>query len=156
MPNIGELLGDHRLKTAGIARERHLDSGEIVIQEGSDDRVVYLIQRGYVRVTERVELEDRRHIQPGICDLGANEVFGELSLFDPGPRLATVMTLKPCDLLVFDARALAGYFDQHPDFGYQVLKELFRVLSSRLRQTDRRVGALFAWGLKAHGIDKHL
>ena len=38
----------------------------------------------------------------------------------------------------------------------QVLKELFRVISSRLRQTDRRVGALFAWGLKVHGIDKHL
>ena len=47
---------------------------------------MYLIQRGCVRVTERVELEDRRHIQPGICDLGANEVFGELSLFDPGPQ----------------------------------------------------------------------
>ena len=31
-----------------------------------------------------------------------------------------------------------------------MLKQLFSVLCSRLRQADRRLGSLFAWGLKAH------
>jgi len=57
---------------------------------------------------------------------------------------------------VFQAQALAGYFDDHPELGYVVLKWLFSVLSGRLRQADRRFGSLFAWGLKAHGIDSHL
>ena len=63
---------------------------------------------------------------------------------------------EPCELLVFDAEALSRYFETHPERGYVVLKDLFGVLNRRLRQADRRVGSLFAWGLKAHGIDRHL
>ena len=56
----------------------------------------------------------------------------------------------------FDAVALADYLYAHPAFGYSLLKELFPILGDRLRQTDRRIGSLFAWGLKAHGITNHL
>ena len=82
--------------------------------------------------------------------------IGELSLFEAGPRLASVVAVQPCELLHFDAVALAGYLDAHPAFGYRLLKELFRILGDRLRQTDRRLGSLFAWGLKAHDIARHL
>ncbi len=156
MSDIHSILSDARLVESGIAERRHYDGGQTIIEKGSEERGVYLIERGCVRVLERIELEDRRHIQPGICDLGEQEVFGELSLFDSGPRLATVVSVEPCDLLVYQAEALADYLDHHPEFGYVVLKELFNILTCRLRQTDRRLGSLFAWGLKAHGIDRHL
>lgn len=156
MSNIHTLLRDERFIDAGIAEKRDYACGDAIIQKGSEDRGVYLIESGCVRVFERIELEDRRHIQPGICDLGAGDVFGELSLFESGPRLASVVAVEPCVLLEFDAIALADYLDHHPDFGYPLLKELFKILSCRLRQTDRRLGSLFAWGLKAHGIDRHL
>lgn len=156
MSNVKNILCDPKLLEAGIVENRHYDSGEPIIVEGADDRSVYLVQSGTVRVTGRIELEDHRHIQPGLCDLGAGDVFGELSLFESGPRSASVVAVEACDLLVFDALALGDYFDRHPELGYLVLKELFTVVTSRLRQTDRRLGSLFAWGLKAHGIDQHL
>lgn len=156
MSNIHNILCDPRFIDAGIAERVQFDSGESVISEGSQERAVYVIESGCVRVLERIELEDRRHIQPGICDLSAGEVFGELGLFEAGPRLASVVTVEPCVMLQFDAVALAQYLDSHPEFGYRVLKELFNILTCRLRKTDRRVGSLFAWGLKAHGIDRHL
>lgn len=156
MMNTRQILRDPQLVTEGIAQHRHFVSGETIIVEGSDDRCVYLIEQGTARVSERIELEGSRHIQPGLCDLGAGEIFGELSLFEAGPRSASVVAIEPCELLVFDAAALAAYFDRHPELGYQVLKELFNVLNQRLRQADRRLGSLFAWGLKAHGIDRHL
>lgn len=156
MSGIQSILRDPRFVDAGIAENRSYASGEAIIAEGEEERGVYLIKSGAVRVMERIELEDRRHIRPGICDLGKDEIFGELSLFDAGPRLATVVAVEPCEVLEFDAVALADYLDRHPDFGYWVLKELFSILTCRLRQTDRRLGSLFAWGLKAHGIDRHL
>lgn len=156
MSGIYSILSDSHLAQSGIAERRRYDSGQVIIEKGSEERGVYLIEKGCVRVHERIELEDQRHIQPGICDLGDHEVFGELSLFDNGPRLATVVAVEPCELLVFDAQELADYLDHHPQFGYTVLKELFNILSCRLRRTDRRLGSLFAWGLKAHGIDRHL
>ncbi len=156
MSNIHAILRDSRFVDAGIAQRCHYDGGAAIIDKGSEDRGVFVIESGSVRVLERIELDDSRHIQPGICDLHAGDVFGELSLFESGPRLASVVAVEPCELLQFDAVALAAYLDAHPAFGYSLLKELFHILGDRLRQTDRRLGSLFAWGLKAHGISHHL
>ncbi|MBL4780882.1 MAG: cyclic nucleotide-binding domain-containing protein [Porticoccaceae bacterium] len=151
-----KILRDRALVTAGIARRSAHVVNEAIVSEGMDDRRIYLIEKGRVRVSGRVELADGRHIQPGLCDLGPGQVFGELSLFDSGSRSASVTALDDVELLAFDALALAAYFDQYPEKGYVVLKHLLQVLSTRLRQTDRRWEQLFAWGLKEHGIDQHL
>ena len=71
-----------------IAQRCHFDSGAQIIEKGSEERGVFVIESGCVRVLESIELDDSRHIQPGICDLHAGDVFGELSLFESGPRLA--------------------------------------------------------------------
>lgn len=156
MAEIQQILRDPGFIELGIAERKTYDSGQAIVTEGSDERSLYLIENGSARVSERIVLEDRRHIQPGLCDLTAGDIFGELSLFEVAPRSATVIAIEPCEVLVFDVAALVDYFDQHPDHGYRVIKGLFMILSTRLRQADRRVGSLFAWGLKAHGIDRHL
>jgi CRP-like cAMP-binding protein len=156
MSSVQSILSDPRFIEAGIAEMVYYGVGETIVEKGSEERGLYLIESGRVRVLERIELEGQRHIQPGICDLTVGEVFGELGLYEPGPRMASVVTVEPCEILEFDANALAAYLDDRPELGYQVLKELFNILTDRLRQTDRRMGSLFAWGLKAHGIDRHL
>lgn len=156
MISAHSVLTNPELQDLGIAERRCVDTGEAIIREGAEDRCVYLLENGVARVLERVEIDDAKHIQPGLCDLGPGEIFGELSLFESAPRSASVVAIEPCELLVFDAEKLSSYFDGHPDQGYVVLKGLFSVLNQRLRQADKRLGALFAWGLKAHGIDRHL
>lgn len=156
MSNIERILRAPKLLELGIAEQQAFDTGQAIVLEGSDGRGLYLLVKGAARVTERVQLQDQRHIQPGLCDLQAGDVFGELSLFEIAPRSASVIALEPCELLLFDADRLVAYFDERPEQGYPVLKELFSVLSNRLRQADKRLGSLFAWGLKAHGIDQHL
>jgi CRP-like cAMP-binding protein len=156
METAHEVLTDPELQSLGVAVRRHYDSGDAIITEGEEDRCVYLLEAGLARVSERVTLEGARHIQPGLCDLGPGEIFGELSLFEAGPRSASVVAVEPCAVLVFDSDRLTAHFERHPDQGYAVLKGLFGVLNRRLRQADKRLGSLFAWGLKAHGIDQHL
>ncbi len=150
------ILRDQALVTAGIAKSSTYAVNDSIVSEGMDDRRLYLIEKGRARVSGRVELADGRHIQPGLCDLGPGEIFGELSLFESGSRSASVIALGDVEVLEFDALALESHFEQHPEQGYAVLKDLFNILSSRLRQTDRRWEQLFAWGLKEHGIDQHL
>jgi CRP-like cAMP-binding protein len=151
-----EILSAPHLVEAGIAVPIDYAANQLIIAEGSQDRHLFLIETGRVRVTGRVALDENRHIQPGLCDLGPGEVFGELSLFEQGPRSASVVAVEDSRLLRFDAQPLADYFDQHPHLGYVVLKALFVVLTTRLRTADRRLESLFAWGLKVHGIDRHL
>ena len=150
------ILRDQALVTAGIAKKGIYTVNNTIVSEGMDDRRLYLIEKGRARVSARVALADGRHIQPGLCDLGPGEVFGELSLFEGGSRSASVIALDDLEVLEFDALALENYLDQNPSQGYVVLKALLKVLTSRLRHTDRRWEQLFAWGLKEHGIDQHL
>jgi CRP-like cAMP-binding protein len=156
MSDILQILRDPDLVETGVARRAVFEAGATIIVEGAEERTLYLIAQGSARVLERVELEGRRHIQPGLCDLGPGEVFGELSLFEAVPRSASVVAVDRCEVLLFDGAALVDYFDLHPARGYVVLRALFKVVNARLRQADRRLGSLFAWGLKAHGIDRHL
>lgn len=151
-----EILRSPQLLAEGIAERQIYAANQRLITEGEADRRLYLIESGLVRVTGRVALGANRHIQPGLCDLGPGDVFGELTLFDAAPRSASVVAVEDSEVLVFEAATLADYFDRNPDRGYAVLKALFSVLTTRLRQADRRLESLFAWGLKMHGIDKHL
>lgn len=154
--NTNSLLLDPSLLDTGIALPRYYESGELIIREDSTERAVFLIQSGSVRVSECIQLEGCGQIKPGICDLGEGDVFGELSLLELAPRMASVRAVEFTKVLVFDATSLIDYLDENPEFGYLLLKELFSVVTSRLRQTDRRLGSVFAWGLKAHRIDQEL
>jgi CRP-like cAMP-binding protein len=156
MPGLGDILDLDALVAAGVADTRKFAAGEAIVEAGKEERAVYLIVGGTVRVTGRVELDDDRHIQPGLCDLGPGEVFGELSLFADAARSASVVAVDECDLLALDAAALEDYFDRHPEVGYAALKWLFSVINQRLRSADKRLEGVFAWGLRAHGIDRDL
>ncbi|MEZ5491701.1 MAG: cyclic nucleotide-binding domain-containing protein [Gammaproteobacteria bacterium] len=156
MSSIIGILSNPELLRLGVAKRRDYACGETILEEGSIGRSLFLIEQGLLRILPRVELDNRRSIQPGLCDLGSGEVFGEFSLFEPAPRSATVMAVEPSSLLEIDTEALTKLFDSDPGMGYLVLKDLFGILTNRLRQADRRFGQLFAWGLKAHRIDRHL
>ena len=137
-------------------QRRCLEAGELVLEEGDAGRDVYLVIAGRLRVLGDVELDEERRIRPGFCDLGPGSVFGELGLFDDQPRSARVETLTEAELAVLDGPRLMAFFEEHPDIGYRVLKELLEVLVGRLRRTNKKLVSLLAWGLKAYQLDPHL
>jgi CRP-like cAMP-binding protein len=137
-------------------RRRRVAAGQAVFREGEVGSELFLILEGGVRVVGEVQLEARRHIQPGFCDLPAGALFGELALFDHEPRSATVVAVGDTELAVIDGERLLRFFDANPEMGYNLLKELITVMVGRLRSTNKKLVSLFAWGLKAHQIEQHL
>ena len=153
---IPELLLDPDFQRAVEWRRQSFSAGEVIVQEGQHDRSLYLIEDGSADVVCDVWLEDDRHIRPGIWVLGPGDLFGELVLFDQRPRAASVVARTPGRLVAIDAESLRGFLDSHPEVGYRLLKELFALLTERLRRANQRLESVFAWGLKAHGIDRHI
>ncbi len=150
-------LFDHPDFKEGIHWRRQLvTSGQMVFREGDGGREVYLILQGRVRVVGEVALESERRIQPGICDLPQGALFGELALFDQGPRSASVSVVEDGELAVIDGDRLLEFFDTNPELGYRILMRLLSVVVGRVRATNKKLVSLFAWGLKAHGIEGHL
>ena len=137
-------------------KRRLFQRNEVLIREGDWDGCLYIVEKGCLRVTGSVELEGQRVIQPGICELGSGDLFGELCLFDNQPRSASVVAISDGELLEVSASHLQAWMDEHPKAGYEVLKGLFDIQIQRLRRANHRVQNLLAWGLKAHGIDEYL
>ena len=151
-----ELLDHPGFKEGVIWTRRTIAANETLFAEGDLGTEVYLILQGSVRVVGNVDLDDQRTVHPGFSDLGEGQVFGELPLFDGEPRSATVVTLTNCELAVLEGERLMSFLDAHPELGYPIFKELIHLLVGRLRQANRRIFSLFAWGLKMQGIDRHL
>lgn len=130
--------------------------GATILEEGEKTRGVYLMVEGTASVNMKVELEDDRSIRSGISKLEPGDTFGELNLFDALPRSATVTAETDLKVIEVDGMALGQFLDDHTEIGYVVLKEVFMRHANQLRQANERVTRLFSWGLRQHGIDKHL
>lgn len=156
MTQLLEALGDARAIQSGLATALRCGTNEVIVRKGERDRHLYLIESGRVRVYARVGIDGERHIQPGLVDLGPGAVFGEFNLFESAPRSASVVAIEDSVLLQIDGSRLDTFFQMHPDLGLIVLRDLYQILIQRLRKADERIEGLFAWGLRAHGIEQHL
>ena len=73
-----------------------------------------------------------------IAILGPADMFGELALFDPGPRTSTVTTLTAVQALTMDRDALRAWIADRPE----IAEQLLRVLARRLRRTNNNLADL--------------
>ena len=63
--------------------------------------------------------------------LGPSDVFGELSVFDPGPRTSTASALTEVRAVSMHRFELRGWMAAYPD----IAEQLLRVLARRVRRT---------------------
>ena len=136
--------------------EQHFEANQNIVQSGETSQDLYFLKKGKARVIGKVTLDDNRSVSPGVCDLQAGEIFGELVLFDQQPRSATVVCISDCEVVVIDGAVLLGFMESHKDIGFDFLKHLMNSMVKRLRNTNQKIFSLFSWGLKAHGIDDHI
>ncbi|MEX0286371.1 MAG: Crp/Fnr family transcriptional regulator [Paracoccaceae bacterium] len=93
-PEIGFLSdASDQLKRVltSLSSEISLAPGEILFEQGDDGDALYAIIYGALEFS--VLSEDGRKLSLDVMRDGA--LFGEIALFDPGPRTATVTALEP-------------------------------------------------------------
>ncbi len=153
---LTELLTHPDFREGEVWERVRCAEGETVVREGEPGDSVFVVLTGQVRVLTRVSVDEGHAIRPGVAELGPGEVFGEMALFHPGPRSASVVAVTDAELARIPAGALERFLDARPELGYRLLKHVLATLVARLRRSNTRIAALFAWGLKAHGLDRHL
>lgn len=135
---------------------RHFSPYSVIFEQGAESRSVYFIVTGRVQASGSAKTNDGKELKSSFTTLEAGELFGELVLFDELPRSVRVATIEETEVIEIDGDELLAYMDRHPEQGYRILKYIIRSLVSRLRLTNEKLFSLYSWGLKAHGIDKHL
>ena len=154
--SIANIINDPNLPEGIAWKHRPFHANEVIVHRGDVGKSFFFVEEGKLRVTVHVEVGERRNIQAGINDLEEGDFFGEISLFESRIRTASVTALTDGRLLEFDGAMLSAYLDQNPIQGYLFFKCLFASLIMRMTSGIQKIESLMAWGLKAHGIAKHL
>ena len=106
----------------------------IIFSEGDPGDHLYIITSGKVKIGHR--LPDGR--EGLIAIMGPTDMFGELAVFDPGPRTSTVTTLTEVHAAQMDRQALRSWIAEYPE----IAEQLLRVLTRRLRRTNNDLSDL--------------
>jgi CRP/FNR family cyclic AMP-dependent transcriptional regulator len=113
---------------------RTLARGHVVFREGDDGDRLFVILDGKVKIS-RAAADGRENL---LAVLGAAEMFGELSLFDPGPRTASATAVTAATLASLDHDDLRPLLIERPGVAVALLK----TLAQRLRRTNEAMADL--------------
>ena len=114
--------------------ENRLRRGEILFREGDSGDRLYVVMDGKIKLG-RSSPDGRENL---MAVLGPGQMFGELSLFDPGPRSLTATAVTDVTMLSLGHAALLSWLTGHPD----VARNLLGQLAARLRRTNDVVADL--------------
>ncbi len=128
-------LDDRELDVVrSVSVEKSYQRNAVVLTEGEIGDSLYMIQTGKVKVF--IGDEDGREIILKI--LGPGDFFGEMSMIDKQPRSASVTTLEASTFHILSHTAFEKCTDQAPRIANMVM----RVLATRVREADRKIGTL--------------
>ena len=103
-------------------------AGHTVFAEGEPGDRLYVIISGKVKICCR----STAGRDVAVAVMGPSDMFGELSVFDPGPRTSTAVTLTKVRAVSMDRPTLRSWINDRP----QVREELLAVLARRQRRTN--------------------
>jgi CRP/FNR family transcriptional regulator len=113
---------------------REVPRGHVVFREGDAGDRLFVVMDGKVKIS-RASSDGRENL---LAVLGRGEMFGELSLFDPGPRTATATAITDSTLASLDHDDLRPVLLDRP----AVAVHLLRALAQRLRRTNEAMADL--------------
>ncbi|MCI9888985.1 Crp/Fnr family transcriptional regulator [Micrococcales bacterium 31B] len=108
--------------------------GATIFNEGQAGDQLYVIASGKVKLG-RTSADGRENL---LAVLGPGELFGELSLFDPGPRTATATAISETRLHGLNQKDLQDILHARPE----VAIDLLASLAKRLRRTNETLADL--------------
>ena len=131
-PLFAGLSGQELATLAPLTRCLRFGPGETVVREGERGDCLYQVLSGAVEV---------RKGQPGgdgaseleVAQLGADAVFGEMTLCTDAPRNATVRALEDTVLLEVERRDLVPLLEANP----HLLEQLGALVSARQQELER-------------------
>jgi CRP/FNR family transcriptional regulator len=113
---------------------RELTRGDIIFNEGEDGAALYVIVKGKIKLA-RTARDGRENL---LSLLGVGDMLGELSVFDPGPRLSRARVVEDTIVYELSKEDLDAWLNDH----LEMSKHMMRALAQRIRRTTNTMADL--------------
>ena len=133
-PLFRELDDEAAVALRASLTETRLRRGEVLFREGDSGDKLFIVTEGKVKLGKSSS-DGRENL---LAILGPGQMFGELSLFDRGPRSATVTAVTDCVMQSLSHDEMLEWLTGRP----AVARGLLAQLGSRLRKANDVVAYL--------------
>jgi CRP-like cAMP-binding protein len=134
VPIFSSLHEDELEKLEKLSFGKNYSKDEVIFFESDEGDALFLISTGKVKIA-KISDEGKEVI---LAILGTGEFFGDMSLLDGEARSATVIAVEETEVLLIRRQEFHLLLKENP----QIAIDLLAVLSSRLREADRKIGTL--------------
>jgi CRP/FNR family cyclic AMP-dependent transcriptional regulator len=114
--------------------EIRVGKGRVLFREGEEGDQLFIVVSGKFKLAQAAP-DGRENV---LSVLGPGEMFGELSLFDPGLRTATARAMADSCVLALANPDLRPWLETRPEVAVSLLQQI----SHRLRRAHNFVGDL--------------
>ena len=108
--------------------------GTTIFDEGEPGDRLYIITSGKIKLARHAP-DGRENL---LTVMGPSDMFGELSIFDPGPRTSSAVCVTEVTAATMNSEMLKQWVADHP----AIAQQLLRVLARRLRRTNANLADL--------------
>ena len=99
--------------------------GDAVFKQGSTGRTAFIIQKGAVDIV----LETPDGTEKLLANVGAGAIFGEMSLIDDNPRMATARVTEPTTVIVVTEQMFLQKLEKSDPF----IRGLMNIMAETIR-----------------------
>ena len=104
---------------------RSMPAGTVLFRDGDPGDVMYVIQRGRVRIFTEV-----KDAQKQLAILGPGDFFGEMAILNDKPRNASAEVIEDAQMLAIDGRTLGVMITSNAEIAVRLIRRLARRLDS--------------------------
>ncbi len=126
---------------ANLCQEMVFNDKEIIFQENSGSKELYVIAQGEVDILiHQSTASDADKNGTAVARLRRGQSFGEVALVDEGLRSASARAAqKDTRLIVIQRDKLIMLCETYPQLGYRLMYNLAADLAMKIRNTDLRI-----------------
>ena len=127
------LTEEELLEIVLIGHVKTFKAGTVIFAEGTPGDCIFLIVSGSVRISKM-----QGTTEEALAVLESRALFGEMTLFDKGPRSAHAIAHDDAELFVISTADLVALFEKNKTIAYKFLWSFCETLAGRLRSTNEK------------------
>ena len=131
---LGEMTDQQLGRFAQFMEVENARQFHTIVTQGAPGDAMYLILEGELRVRQMAGGKETV-----LVTLNAGEFFGDISLFDHGPRSADVVANNPSVLLKVSTTNFQKLVQEAPELATPFLVAICKTLTARIRADNKRL-----------------
>ncbi|MEG3617301.1 cyclic nucleotide-binding domain-containing protein [Magnetovibrio sp. PR-2] len=112
-----------------IVERKAYPAGEVIFKQGSRGRMAYIVQEGLVEIFHHLDAEGNEGEKTVLGTIGKGGMFGEMSMIDDRPRMATARTKEATTVIIVTEQMFLHKLKKADPF----IRGLMNIMSQTIR-----------------------